>query len=86
MDCKLHDCYVSMRARIALRIAGKLPVTNEIGEAKATEEERRVNDEITAVKNHRGLPVSKDDIIEAFCRGEEVWDYICRVTVCLLEN
>ncbi len=81
MDCKLHDCYVSMRARIALRIAGKLPVTDKIGEAKATEEERRVNDEITAVKNHRGLPVSKDDIIEAFCRGEEVFYFICHITL-----
>ncbi|KJA24212.1 hypothetical protein HYPSUDRAFT_537479 [Hypholoma sublateritium FD-334 SS-4] len=76
MDCKLHDCYVSMRARIALRKAGQLPVTGQMGEAKAAEEDRRVNDEIIAVKNNRGLPVNKEDIIEAFCKGEEAIDVI----------
>lgn len=81
MDCKLHDCYVSMRARIALRKAGKLPVTDGMGEAKTAEEDRRVKDEIIAVKNNRGLPVGKDDIIEAFCKGEEVCDSIYSPTI-----
>lgn len=72
MDCKKHDVYVSMRARIALRKAGKLPVKDKAGAERETEETQLVDSEILAVKGARGHPVSKEDIVEAFCKGEEV--------------
>lgn len=56
-----------MRARIALRKAGKLPVDD-----KETQE-TMVQEEVNAVKfNRTTLPVTVEDIVEAFVRGDEV--------------
>lgn len=63
---KKIEVYVSMRARIALRLASIIPIDNK------EEEARIVQKEVKAVKASKGRPVSEEDIIDAFCRGDEV--------------
>lgn len=66
IEQKAHECYTSMRARIALRKAEKLPPKG--GE----DEDAVIATEMEAIKRGNGLPVDEDDIIEAFCREDEV--------------
>ena len=68
---KKFDVYVSMRARIALRKAGLIPIYDKKdGEAL---EASLIDSEINAVKSGSpGYPVTVNDIINAFIRGDEV--------------
>ena len=63
---KQYDVYVSMRARIALRKAGLLPVDD------ANEAEKLVKAEMDKVKANKGTVVTEKDIITALNRGDEV--------------
>ncbi|KAJ3520714.1 hypothetical protein NMY22_g12627 [Coprinellus aureogranulatus] len=62
----LSDYYVSMRARIALRKAGLLPAQDSASERKLVDRERAL------IAAYEGHPVSQQDIIDAFERGDEV--------------
>lgn len=56
-----------MRARIALRRHRiLLPAT------KANDEEKLVRAEVSAIKINKGKPLTEDDIIAAFSKGDEV--------------
>lgn len=65
-EAKTYDVYVIMRARIALRKKGLIPV-----EDKAIENDI-IRNEMTAIKACRGKPVSTEEIIAAFHKGDEV--------------
>jgi hypothetical protein len=67
--------YVSMRARIALRKAGVLPVDD------AKEEDMLVKAEMDKVKGNKGTQVTEDDIIQALDRGDEVSFFLCAGTL-----
>lgn len=66
-----------MRARIALRLAGLIPVKDATGDEKANEEEV-VKDEIKAIQRGNGRYVREEDIIAALSRGDEVSLYFRR--------
>ncbi|KDR85968.1 hypothetical protein GALMADRAFT_235162 [Galerina marginata CBS 339.88] len=70
LKMKAFDVYVSMRARIALRVASTLPA-----EDKETEEDL-IKAEMQAVKNKKGLPVTEEDVITALSKGDEGIDII----------
>lgn len=55
-----------MRARIALRKAGILPVDDKVKETALVHEEQE------KAKSGNGHPVNEKDILEAFRRGDEV--------------
>ena len=55
-----------MTARIALRKAGLLPALDEGVEAKL------VKAELENIKIRKGSPVTQEDVIAAFDRGDEV--------------
>jgi len=67
---KQFDVYLSMRARIALRKVGVLPVDD------AREEEMLVKAEMDKVRGNKGTEVTEDDIVEALNRGDEGIDII----------
>ncbi|KAF8957580.1 hypothetical protein BDZ97DRAFT_1924462 [Flammula alnicola] len=67
---KKFDVYVSMRARIALRLASIIPIDDK------AEEKNLILEEVLAVKNGKGRPVTEDDIICAFSKGNEGIDII----------
>ncbi|KAF9525904.1 hypothetical protein CPB83DRAFT_908867 [Crepidotus variabilis] len=71
LKMKLFEVYVSMRARIALRKAGILPIDDKEAE------EILVAAEVVAVKNKKPLyEVNAKDIVKAFRRGDEGVDII----------
>ncbi|CAA7270712.1 unnamed protein product [Cyclocybe aegerita] len=70
ITAKEQTVYVRMRARIALRKAGLIPLADE------KEEARLIEKEVKAVVRSSGLPVREQDLIDALCRGEENIDII----------
>ncbi|KAF8951644.1 hypothetical protein BDZ97DRAFT_1884936 [Flammula alnicola] len=72
---KKYDVYVSMRARIALRIASIIPIANK------EEEEKLIQAEVRAVKDGKGRPVTEGDIISAFSKGDEGVDIIRMICI-----
>ncbi|KAF5311336.1 hypothetical protein D9611_012629 [Ephemerocybe angulata] len=62
---KKSDVYAAMRARIALRKAGVLPVDDKEGE------EALLLKEMGDVKKGKGRPVTEGDVLEAFKNGDE---------------
>ncbi|TEB37853.1 hypothetical protein FA13DRAFT_709047 [Coprinellus micaceus] len=64
----LGDHYPSMRARIALRIAGLLP------SGSADRDKKLVKEELERIKSNMGHPANREDIISAFDQGEEAID------------
>jgi hypothetical protein len=77
LTCKKFDVYVAMRARIALRKAGILPVVGMTDEEKDEEEKSLIETEMLRIRRREGTPVDRDDIIMAFCKGEEVCQSYC---------
>lgn len=69
-----------MRARIALRKAGILPVVGMTGEEKDNEEKYLIETEMLKIRRREGTPVDKDDIITAVCKGEEVCQSYCFIS------
>ncbi|KAJ3546397.1 hypothetical protein NMY22_g2078 [Coprinellus aureogranulatus] len=65
----LNDTHFSMLARITLRKAGSLPCRDQSKEDALVEKEK---DKILAGK--ASYPVSTDDIVDAFARGDEAID------------
>jgi hypothetical protein len=63
---KQFTVYVSMRARIALRKAGCIPLEDK------SKEDALIDEEIDAVRVNKGIPVSVDDVVNALGRGDEV--------------
>ena len=63
---KQFDVYVSMRARIALRKHGCIPLEDNKKEGAL------INKEMDAIKANKGRPVDAADIISALERGDEV--------------
>ncbi|KAJ3533682.1 hypothetical protein NMY22_g7235 [Coprinellus aureogranulatus] len=63
----ISDYYASMRARIALRKAGLLPVQDN-------SEFILVKQELSRIRAQVGHPIDRDDIIAAFERGDEMVD------------
>ncbi|KAF9562269.1 hypothetical protein CPC08DRAFT_761565 [Agrocybe pediades] len=59
-----------MRARIALRKRGLLPVDDK----KA--EEDLVDTEVQNVRENRGIALSEEEVISAICRGDESIDLV----------
>ncbi|KAF8182322.1 hypothetical protein BJ912DRAFT_1145231 [Pholiota molesta] len=72
---KKIEVYVSMCARIALRLASMIPIDDK------EEEARIVQNEVKAVSVNKGRPVSEEDIIDAFRRGDEGIDIILMTCV-----
>ncbi|KAF8957574.1 hypothetical protein BDZ97DRAFT_1762834 [Flammula alnicola] len=72
---KKYDVYVSMRARIALRIASIIPIADK------EEEEKLIQAEVQAVKDGKGRPVTEGDIISAFSKGDEAVDIIRMICI-----
>ena len=66
LTVKQFDVYVSMRARIALRKHGCIPLEDK------KREEALIDKEIDFVKANNGRPVGARDIIGALERGDEV--------------
>ncbi|TEB37851.1 hypothetical protein FA13DRAFT_1725470 [Coprinellus micaceus] len=64
----LSDYYASMTARIALRKAGLLPARD------AAAEDELVKEELESIKIRKGRPITRDDIIAAFERGDVAVD------------
>ena len=62
----VSDYHTSMAARIALRKAGLLPAPNEAAE------DQLVKEELQRIKIRKGRPITQDDGIAAFERGDEV--------------
>jgi hypothetical protein len=60
LDAKIAVYYMEMRARIALRKAGNGCNPDEVAA------------EVQKIKKDRGLEVSKEDVLRALSRGEEV--------------
>ncbi|KAJ2911597.1 hypothetical protein MD484_g8818, partial [Candolleomyces efflorescens] len=71
---KAFDCYVSMRARIALRKRGEIPV-NEAADGDSYYA-CLVIQEMESIKQGRGKFLTEEDIIDAFTRGDEGIDII----------
>ncbi|KAF8177599.1 hypothetical protein BJ912DRAFT_908633 [Pholiota molesta] len=69
------DGYLVMRARIALRLASVIPMSDK------NEELRTIGEEVNLIKNDRGRFLSIDDIIAAFADGDEKIDIIRVVCV-----
>lgn len=61
---KQFTVYVSMRARIALRKAGCIPLEDK------SKEDALIDEEIDAVRVNKGRPVSVDDVVNALGRGD----------------
>jgi hypothetical protein len=72
---KKFDVYVSMRARIALRKVGVLPV------ADAHEAEILVKAEMDKIRASKGTEVTEDEIMGALNRGDEVSFFFLGVTL-----
>ncbi|KAF9481102.1 hypothetical protein BDN70DRAFT_992137 [Pholiota conissans] len=72
---KSIEVYVSMRARIALRFSSMIPASNK------DEEDRLVKREVEAIKANKGRRISEQNIIDAFCRGDEGIDIILMTCV-----
>ncbi|KIM36928.1 hypothetical protein M413DRAFT_448847 [Hebeloma cylindrosporum] len=66
------DLCSAMRARIALRKEGSIPLTPSDSDA----EDDLVYEELEAFRKGRGNIVTEDDIISAFSRGDETMDII----------
>ena len=66
LGVKQFEVYVSMRARIALRKHGCIPLEDKKKEKTVIEKE------IESVKANNGRPVDAGDIIRALERGDEV--------------
>ena len=66
LGVKQFEVYVSMRARIALRKHGCIPLEDK------KKEETLIEKEIDSVKANNGRPVDAGDIIGALERGDEV--------------
>jgi len=66
LGVKKFDVYVSMRARIALRKHGCIPLEDK------NKEEALIDEEIDSVKSNKGRLVDTSDIICALDRGDEV--------------
>ncbi|PPQ75509.1 hypothetical protein CVT26_015841, partial [Gymnopilus dilepis] len=78
LDTKRFEVYVAMRARIALRLAGKIPPKGVHDEDL---DHDIVRDEIKAIQRGNGRSVREDEIIAAFSRGDEGIDIIRLVCV-----
>ncbi|KAF9472881.1 hypothetical protein BDN70DRAFT_886459 [Pholiota conissans] len=77
LGCKKHDVYVAMRARIALRKAGRIPVTClSTAEENAEEGKELVKTEMARYRSGRGLPLVREEVVEAFRKGDEAIDII----------
>ncbi|KDR75435.1 hypothetical protein GALMADRAFT_249491 [Galerina marginata CBS 339.88] len=70
LTTKAFNVYVAMRARIALRKGGAIPLEDK------EDEKRRVEVEIEAIKRDKGQPVSVADIIAALSNNDEGIDII----------
>ena len=57
-----------MRARVVLRKEGAIPLTPRNQQA----EDELVEAEARAIYEGNGKVISEEDILEAFCRGDEV--------------
>ncbi|KAH9486088.1 hypothetical protein JR316_0000152 [Psilocybe cubensis] len=69
-DAKTYDVYVIMRARVALRKAGLIPLKDKVEETSLIEEEMQ------NIKRGKGRVVTLGEILSAFHKGEEAIDII----------
>lgn len=62
----VNDVYIEMRARIALRKYGLIPLENKDAEGEV------IVAEVLAIKADKGRELTPDEVISAICRGDEV--------------